>query len=386
MSIFQQTTGVKKLQALQKRIRAASGGTGASKTIGILLLLIDKYQTLPNRTGSIVSETFPHLQRGAMRDFYNILRSHHYYRVENHNRSNHIYTFETGSRLEFFAADQADKLRGGRRDDLFINEANNISLDAFNELEIRTRDTIWMDWNPTMPFWFYDEVLDKRDDVDFITLTYKDNEALEESIIKSIEARKYTNPSWYRVYGLGQMGSLEGVIYSNWSDIDGIPDEAKLVRRGLDFGYTNDESALVAVYKYNDELILDEEVYAAGLTNKQISNIILSQPKQVLVVADSAEPKSIDEIKSHGVDIIGATKGPGSVSQGIQLLQDQKLRVTKRSVNLKKAMRNYRWKIDRAGKPLNIPEHAFSHGPDSARYAITDLLSERILTTEDIFI
>lgn len=382
--LFIETTATRKINQLTKRVRGVAGGTGASKTISIALLWIDKYQTLPNRVGSIVSESVPHLRRGVMRDFFNILKAHGYYKEENHNKTDSIYKFETGSYIEFFAADMADKLRGGRRDDLWINEANNVGVNAFNELEIRTRDTIWLDWNPTTSFWFYEDLLINRDDVDHITLTYKDNEALEPSIVRSIEARKYTNPSWYKVYGLGELGSLEGLIYNNWEIIDEVPEDARLERRGLDFGYTNDPSALVGIYRWNDGFILDEEMYATGMSNKNIADMILAQPEEALVVADSAEPKSIDEIKSYNIQIIGSVKGSGSVNQGIQLIQDQKLYITKQSLNLIKAFRNYQWKTDKLDKPLNIAEHEFSHGPDAVRYGLADLLSARLVTIDDI--
>lgn len=378
-----QTTATKKLKKLTKRIRGVAGGTGASKTVSIALLWIDKYQTLPNRMGSIVSESVPHLRRGVMRDFLNIMRSHGYYKEELWNRTDSIYTFETGSQIEFFAADQADKLRGGRRDDLWVNEANNVRFNAFNELEIRTRDTIWLDWNPTTSFWWYEEVLPHQD-VDFITLTYKDNEALEQSIIDSIESRRESNPAWYKVYGLGQLGTLEGLIYQNWEIIDEVPEDARLERRGLDFGFTNDPSALIGIYRWNQGFVLDEELYAKGINNHPLANLIQDMPDpETLIVADSEDSKAIDTLTQEGLSVIGASKGGGSVRAGIDIVQDQKLYITKQSVNLIKDFRNYQWKVDRSGKPLNVPEHEFSHGPDAVRYAITDILGQTVFTTED---
>lgn len=379
---FQATTATKKLLKLRKRIRGIPGGTSASKTISILLILIDYAQSQENKIISIVSETVPHLRRGAMRDFLNIMRSHHYYDDKRWNRTDSIYTFETGTIVEFFAADQADKLRGGRRDVLFINEANNVSHNAYNELEIRTRETVWLDWNPVTTFWWYEDILPYHD-VDFITLTYKDNEALEESIIQSIESRKHSNPNWYKVYALGQLGKLEGLIYSNWEIIDEVPDGAELKVKGLDFGYTNDPTAVEAVYKWNDGYVIDEELYATGLSNRDIAQQLKAKD-QCFVIADSAEPKSIDEIKSYGIDITGSTKGRGSVNQGIQLVQDVKLYITKRSVSTIRDFRNYQWKTDKNDKPLNIPAHEFSHSPDAVRYALSFLLGGNLLTVDDI--
>lgn len=328
---------------------------------------------------SITSESFPHLKRGVMRDFLDILNTHGYYREANYNRTDHIYTFESGSQIEFFSSDQADKLRGPRRDRLFINEANNVRLGVFDQLEPRTKGEVFMDWNPTHEFWAHEL---KRDDMEFIRLTYKDNEALDEAYVRSIEARK-NNKNWWRVYGLGLIGIKEGLIYDNWDLIDSVPEDARLEMRGLDFGYSNHPSALVDIYKYNDQIILDEQLYRVGMKNPQLAEFINELDEQVLVVADSAEPKSIDEIADYGVDIIGAKKGADSVGWGIQVVQDQKLLVTKRSTNLIKELRNYMWKIDKDGKALNAPEKGFDHGADAFRYAITELLDTRILDDSD---
>lgn len=306
-----------------------------------------------------------------MRDFLTILRDHNYYKEDNWNRTNFVYTFETGSEVEFFGADSPDKVRGPRRDRLFINEANNVPYMAFDQLEVRTKQIVWLDWNPTNEFWFYTDVLNSREkDIDYITLTYKDNEALDEDIIQSIESRKI-NKNWWKVYGLGELGEFEGQIYTGWNFIDEIPHEARLIRYGLDFGYTNDPTALVAVYEYNGGYILDEKIYRKGMSNKQIADYIVNLDS-ALVIADSAEPKSIDEIESYGVLIMPSEKGQGSVNHGIQYVQDQRISVTKRSTNLIKEYRNYLWKTDRDGKITQVPEDGFNHCMDALRYALTD--------------
>jgi phage terminase large subunit len=372
--MFKETTATKKILKLNKRIRAVCGGTSASKTISILLYLIalaqsDKKPTLT----SIVAESIPHLKRGAIRDFKNILQAHHYWKDANWNATDYIYTFETGSKIEFFSSDNGDKLRGARRDRLFINEANNNTLEAFNQLEVRTKEFCFLDWNPTNEFWFYSDILGKRDDIDFITLTYKDNEALDEQIVKAIEARK-NNKGWWQVYGLGQLGEVEGKIYKGWQIIDEIPHEARLERYGLDFGYSNDPTSIVAIYKYNGGFIFDEICYQKGLSNKQIADILINSPR-ALVVADSAEPKSIDELKLYGVNILPSLKGPGSVNKGIQFIQDQRISITKRSVNGLKEYRNYLWKTDKDGKILNVPEDTFNHFMDAIRYALDSYIN-----------
>lgn len=363
------TTALKKLLQLNKRIRGIAGGTSASKTISIIQILIDQAQRDKKPTvTSITSESMPHLKRGAIRDFLNIMQEHNYFKDDLWNRSDFTYTFETGSRIEFFSLDMPHKVRGPRRQRLFINEANNIPLETFDQLEVRTEGEIWLDWNPTQEFWFYTDILPKRDDVDFLILTYKDNEGLPKSIIDSIESRK-GNKNWWKVYGEGQLGEAEGRIYTGWEQVEDIPHEARLERYGLDFGYSNDPTSIVAIYRYNGGFILDEITYQKGLSNKQISDIFMNLPK-ALVMADSAEPKSIDELKSYGLNILPAQKGQGSVNQGIQYVQDQRISVTKRSLNIIKEYRNYLWQTDKDGKVINEPGIIFNHSMDAIRYGL----------------
>lgn len=379
--MFQETTAFRKISQLNKRIRVIQGGTSASKTISILLYLIAYAQTdtTPTLT-SVVSESIPHLRRGAMRDFKNILSAHHYWKDGNWSVQDSTYTFETGSKIEFFSTDNGDKLRGARRDRLFMNEANNNTFDAFEQLEVRTKEFIIVDYNPTIEFWAHIELVNKRSDVDFIILTYKDNEACPPEIVASIEQRR-ERKGWWQVYGEGQLGEVEGKIYKDWKIIDEIPHEARLERYGLDYGYTNDPSAIVAIYKYNDGYILDEITYQKGLSNKQIADVILNQPL-ALVVADSAEPKSNDELVSYNVNLMPANKGQGSVLQGIQYVQRQRISVTKRSVNVIKEYRNYLWATDKNGKILNEPEHQFSHSMDAIRYGLESNKPTDIMTPE----
>jgi len=371
--IFLRTTATEKLLRLKSRIKGIAGGTSASKTISILMILIDKAQSDEKPTlTSVVSESFPHLKRGAIRDFINIMTAHNYFQDAQWNKTDYTYTFANGSKIEFFSADMPSKVRGPRRDRLFINEANNIPYEAYDQLEIRTKDEIWLDWNPTNEFWFYTDVKDKPN-VDFIKLTYRDNEGLADSIVQSIEARK-GNKNWWKVYGLGELGEVEGKIFKDWKIIDEIPHEARLERYGLDFGYSMDPTSIIAIYYYDGGYILDEITYQKGLSNKQIADIIQNLP-QALVMADSAEPKSIDELKAFGLNVLPAKKGQGSVNQGIQYVQQQRISMTKRSLNLIKEYRNYLWKTDKDGKILNIPDGGFDHTMDAVRYGMDSLKS-----------
>lgn len=366
---YSATTAQQKILKLSKRIRAIPGGTSASKTISILLYLIARAQSDETSSlTSIVAESFPHLRRGAMRDFLNIMQTHNYFKDSRWDITNSIYTFETGSQIEFFSVDQPEKVRGARRDRLFINEANNIPFNAFEELEVRTKEFIFLDWNPTNEFWYYSDVKEKRSDVEELTLTYKDNEALSKEIIASIEQRK-DRKGWWQVYGLGQLGEVEGKIYKDWAIIDEIPHEARLTRFGVDFGYTNDPTAIIALYYYNGGFIVDEIAFNKGLSNKQIADTILLQDK-ALVIADCAEPKSIDEIRAFGVDILPAKKGKDSVKYGIDIVQNKRMSVTKRSTNIIHEYRNYLWMTDKNGKILNEDEHTYSNSMDAIRYAM----------------
>jgi len=380
--MYQATTATTKLNQLTKRIRGVAGGTSASKTISILLLLINYAQTHRNELISVVSESFPHLKRGSIRDFLNIMEQHNYFKESRWNKTDYTYTFETGTKMEFFSADQPGKVRGPRRQVLFVNEANNIPYETFTQLEVRTSKVIWLDWNPINEFWWYSEILPHMD-VDFITLTYKDNEALEPSIIEAIEARK-GNKQWWLVYGLGQLGEVEGKIYKDWQLIDEIPHEARLERYGLDFGYSNDPSSIVAIFYYNGGFILDEILYRKGLSNKQLADTLLNIP-HALTKADAAEPKSIDEIRSYGVNILPAKKGQGSVLQGIQYVQAQRISVTKRSLNIIREYRNYLWQTDKLENIINEPEHLFSHTMDAVRYGFDgyDTFSQETFTNTD---
>jgi phage terminase large subunit len=299
------------------------------------------------------------------------MKEHNYFKDSLWNKSESTYTFETGSKIEFFSVDQPDKLRGARRDRLFINECNNVPFDAFEQLEVRTKDFIFLDYNPTNEFWGITDLVG-RNDTEKIILTYKDNEALSQQIIESIEQRK-DRKGWWQVYGLGQLGEVEGKIYRDWQIIDELPHEARLERYGLDFGYTNDPTAIVAIYYYNGGYILDEITFQKGLSNKQIADI-LKNHDTALVIADSAEPKSIDEIASYGISIVGAEKGKDSINHGISLVQYQRISMTKRSVNLIKEYRNYLWLTDKQGKVINEPEGVFNHAMDALRYGLVSLV------------
>lgn len=373
---FSDTTATRKIFSLKKRIRGVAGGTSASKTISILVWIIDYCQSQQGneKLVHVVSESFPHLEMGAMLDFANIMKDRGYWNDDRWHGTLHTYTFETGNKVRFMSVDTYGKAHGPRRDVLFINEANNLEFKIVDQLITRTREIVWLDWNPSEEFYFYTEMLPNRSDIDFITLTYKDNEALDQTTVDEIESHR-NNKNWWTVYGLGQLGAIESRIYSGWNIIDDVPHEARLERRGLDFGYTNDPTAIIDIYYYNGGYILDEVLYRKGQSNKQIADVLNNlSDTGCLTIADSSEPKSIDEIKIYGVNIMPCVKGPGSILTGIQFVQSQKISMTKRSVNLIKEYRNYLWMTDKDGKIINEPEGGFDHGMDAARYGLTSIL------------
>lgn len=377
MGKFQRTTATDKICALNKRIRAVAGGTAASKTISILFWLIDYAQSTRGELITVVSESYPHLERGAMRDFKAIMQDTHYWNDARWNDSKHFYTFESGSKIEFFSVDTYGKAHGPRRDVLFVNECNYLDYAIVDQLITRTHKIVWLDWNPSEEFWFYTEMLPNRKDVDFITLTYKDNEALSETDVAEIESHQH-NKAWWKVYGLGQLGEVEGRIFTGWNIIDEIPHEARLERRGLDFGYSNDPTAIVDIYYYNGGYIVDEVLHRTGMLNKDISDRLLAEEHpETLVIADSAEQKSIDEIAGYGVNIIGVQKRPGYVRRHtdnslIDWVQTQRMSITKRSVNVIKSYRNFMWQTDKDGKILNEYDHNLSDDMMAVIYGLSN--------------
>lgn len=370
MSDFVYTTVIKKIRKLNKFVKGIQGGTSAGKTFGIIPIIIDIATKTPQTEISIVAESIPHLKRGAMKDFKKIMISTGRYYDARWNASDFKYTFSNGSVIEFFSADNDAKLRGARRDYLYMNECNNMTFHAYTELASRTKKGIYLDWNPVNEFWFHTE-LQNDSDVDFIIVNYEDNEACPESalnfILKAKEKAKTSSfwDNWYKVYGLGQIGNLEGTIFDNWQTIDKIPSEAKLLGLGLDFGYTNDPTAIVEVYNWNGKRILNEICYKQGMLNQDIAKIL---PNNIPIYADSSEPKSIEEIRRFGKMISGVTKGKDSINYGIQIMQSQQYLVTSNSTNIIKEFRNYVWDKDKQGNSLNKPIDFLNHICDAIRY------------------
>ena len=376
MRTLQSNVVFRHLETSDKRIVIEQGGTRSGKTYNILIWIIFSY-ALKNsgKTVTICRKTYPALRTSAMRDFIEILRSYELYDEKNHNKSSSEYHLN-GNLIEFISLDQPQKVRGRKRDLLFINEANELHWEDWQQLVFRTTGRIIIDYNPSDEFhWIYERVK-TRDDAEFHITTYKNNPFLEDSIIKEIELLKQTDENYWRVYGLGEVGSGKSLIFRT-ELIDRIPDNARFISYGMDFGYTNDPTTLIAIYTHDTNLYFDEKIYRTNMTNQDIANELgrLEIGRRDEIYADSGEPKSIEEIYRMGWNIKPATKGRDSVNIGIDMLKRYALHVTKESTNTIKEFRNYKWKEDKNGVVLNTPVDMFNHSIDAIRYGCYTKLS-----------
>lgn len=348
-----------------KSIIISEGGQSSSKTYSILQAFIFLSKFTKNKIFTIVAESVPFLKVGALRQFLEILHTENLYKENDFNRGN--FTYQIGTNIiEFKAYDQPSKAVGAKRDYLFINEAINVPYETFINLESRTNVCTWLDFNPSFEFWAHTKLLQSdRDDIAYVHSTYKDNEYLPQKIIDTIERYKDYDPNRYRVMGLGLIGTNEGQVFNNWHIADNFErgDNEKLVF-GIDFGFTNDPSTCISVYKQNGELWVDEVLYGIGMTNLDISEALKQENllKTDIIYADSAEPKSIDELRKRGWNVKPVKKGPNSIIQGIDVIKQYKINVSKRSVNLIRELRQYMWLKDMNGNYMNKPggtDHCF---------------------------
>lgn len=361
------------------------GGTRSGKTYSTLQFLNDLIPKL-DKAGditSVVSETLPHLKRGAIRDFERIV-GHPLKNDPRWNASELVYTYDNGAKLEFFSADSPDRVLGPSRKRLFVNECNHIPYDTFVQLAVRTTKTIFLDYNPAAPFWATEEI-EKRPNCAFIHSTYKDNEAfLSPEQVGEIESNK-GNSLWWKVYGEGEIGTLEGLVYS-FEQIDAMPDPAGLVEvQGLDFGFTNDPTARVRILADTGRKIayVQERCYRTRMLNSDIVADLKADgvSRTTEIYADCAEPKSIAEIGNAGYRIIPSDKDAPVKSDKrvyqIQWVKGWQLKVTKDSLNLIKELRNYTWAKDRDGRMLNVPIDGWDHLLDAMRYALFSKFGKR---------
>lgn len=368
----------------KKRYVINQGGTRSSKTYSILQALYFKAKADKTpRLYSVVSETMPHLSRGAMRDFKNFLIKYSLYNPADENKTSHIYTVGL-SQIEFFSADSMDKVHGPGRNVLFCNEIQNIDYETFFHLSQRTTDQIFCDFNPTHDFWIFENYLnnhDYKEDIEFIHSTIADNAFCPPEIRKDVLRRAKRDDNYRKVYLEGIPGVLEGLIF-NFSQAE-IPLEAKLLCYGLDFGYSVDPSAVVAIYKHNDNLYLDEKIYQTELNNAELGRLMMESGIKKgydEIFADSSEPKSINELKLQGFNIKPVKKGTDSIRVGIDIMKQYSLNITKQSLNGIKELRSYHWIKDKDGKDTQKPTEVMNHFIDASRYGCMMKLGKMVFS------
>ena len=354
-----------------------AGGTRSGKTFSTLQVLCEIAKGSRDLLISVVSETMPHLKRGAIRDFKAILADE--WDDNAWNKSESIYTFPSGSIIEFFSADQPGKVHGPARDILFINEANHLDYDTARQLLVRTRLFAIFDYNPTHTFWVHENIA-PRENCRSIHSTYKDNGYLTAEQVAEIESNK-NDANWWRVYGEGKVGQLEGLIFPDFELCDTMPDAAGLRDvYGMDFGFTNDPSTLIRILldTGRKEAWLDEIFYKRGMLNSDMAREmeVAGVPKRsTMIFADCAEPKTIAELAGYGWNILPCYKATRKAEQ-LQMMRGYRLHITKRSIDTIKEARAYCWMQDKDGKWLNEPQPFGDHAMDAARYGMITYLTQ----------
>lgn len=381
---MQDTTAFEKIEKMSARICIVQGGTSAGKTWDILAILMDIAVLDAGCLISIVTDTLPNLRRGAMRDFVNILKLTQRLAYWKENKSTCTFALTNGSIIEFFSTED-DGALGARRDYLFINEANRISFETFNQLEVRTKKRIYLDFNPSNEFWVHKELMPKRTDWEFLKVNYLDNESLDENIVKSIEQRKGDGTSnWWRVYGLGEIGSLEGNIYEGWQVLEDIPENFILKRYGVDFGFSNDPTAVIAVYENeNEEILLDQKLCKVKMLTPELIEFCKGL-QDGLFVCDNARPEIIAEMQRNGLRAIGSNKTAGEKMNGkrynIELVQRRKVYYTASSKELEREFLSYAWRKKKStGEVLDEPQDGNDHCMDAIAYAVRDMAKQPII-------
>jgi phage terminase large subunit len=357
------------------------GGTSSGKTYSIEQALASIAIKESNRVITVAGQDIPNLKVGAIRDMENIIQGSPELQsllLKPFNKTERTFYFKSGSIIEYKSYDDAQDAKSGKRDYLFMNEANGMSFDIYSELHLRTRIRTYLDYNPNSTFWVHEKVIG-NDGVELIISDHRHNPFLEQSQRDKIEALKDIDLDLWKVYARGMTGKIEGLVFRNWRLCDEIPQGATFVGYGMDFGFTNDPTTFIEVYKQDGELWINELIYQTGLTNQDINLRLrdLSIQKNRSIVADSAEPKSIEELRRMGWTIEGANKGADSINISISMLKNYRLNITKHSTNLRKELSNYKWKVDKStGNPINQPVDYFNHCIDAVRYvALNKLLA-----------
>jgi phage terminase large subunit len=355
-----------------RKIVLLRGGSRSGKSYSTVQYLIVKALEQSGTVISIVRKSFPSLRISTLRDFRTIMSSLGIWEEERYLATEKAYRFDNGSMIEFLSIDDAEKRKGTKRDYLFIDEANELNYEDFFQLFIRTTYKTILAFNPSFSkrSWIYTQVAVHPQAEEFVS-TYKDNPFLDPQIAAEIERLKEISPSYYKVYGTGEFGMTEGLVFDNVSIVDTIPEDSTLLGYGFDPGYSNDPSAIVAMYQNGDNVVFDEIVYQKGLLTNQLANFILGAYEEYgrsEVWIDSSEPRVRDEIFRYGVNIKSVVKGKDSIINGIDLMKQNRILLTKRSSNLVNEFFSYSWKKDKGGEVTNEPEDFNNHGVDACRY------------------
>ena len=358
------------------RIVVNQGGTRSSKTYSLAQLIILKALQEQGKVYTICRKTLPALKGTAYKDFFNILEEHNLYNPDKHNKSELTYKLNNNE-IEFISVDMPQKIRGRKRHILWLNEANEFRFEDWVQLSLRTTENIYLDFNPSDPYsWIYDRVMN-REDCTFIKSTYLDNPFLPDETIKEIERLKDLDSNYWKIYGLGDMAQPTETIFRQFEICNNVPNESELIAIGMDFGYSNDPTAIVEVFKLNDNLYINELVYSKGLTNQDIAQRLreLDVTRQTEIIADSAEPKSIEELHRQNFNVKGAKKGADSINMGIDVLRRFKLHITKNSTNTLNEFKYYKWLTDKNGHIVNKPAtNQQDHLIDAVRYVALNKL------------
>lgn len=358
------------------------GGTSSGKTYSILQVLFTRLAEQSRKVCTVVGQDIPNLKAGALRDALDIYAGSEALQslVKSYNKSERIFEYHNGCVLEFKSYDSAQDAKSGKRDYLFINEAQGVPFPIREELSLRTREQEYIDYNPNAEFWVHEKLLGKEG-VQLFVSDHRHNPFLLDKQRAKIEALREKDVELWRVYARGLTGKIEGLVLPDWHVVEGIPGDARFLARGMDFGFTNDPTTAIDVYLQSGELWADEVLYQEGLTNSDIDKrLLIEDPnsRKLRLVADSAEPKSIEDLRRIGYSRIeGALKGPDSVRAGLDLLRRYRLNVTRRSVHLRKELANYKYRVDRlTGKATNEPVDAFNHCIDPLRYVALNVIGK----------
>lgn len=387
---MKQTTALKKIAGMRKRIRGIQGGQGAGKTFAILMLIINHLAGSPGKECYIISAELSKMRDTVLKDAIKILQ---YFNIKcnvlGKDSGQAKITFPNGSFIRFLGMDKDDIGKGLRSDIVFVNEANKINFESYREATSRAKN-IFIDFNPNAKFWFHDEI-QNRDDCDFIKLTFLDNEYLSQEERGEIllyhlkgygvefdpenpdfvheEVNKYWANKW-RVYGRGEIGVIEGAVYEDWEIIDEIPEEARLLCGGVDFGFVNPAS-WVMVYEWNGTYIFDQIIYETKLSNQDLAEmIIVAGLENEIHYADNAEPKSIAEIRKMGVNIHPCDNKKDLINYAVKLMNQQKFYVTKDSTDVIQELYSYIWDTDSKGTPTGKPRKKDDHAMNAIQYAV----------------